>query len=151
MNRILVVIILIMAQCVPAVKFCFAAEDGGRPGAFLDFGASARSLGMGKTFAGVADDSSAVYWNPAGLAQLKCQELGAMYAALYEQTNYSFASYARPLERHGTIGIAIASLSSGDFKLRDDFNYDKGTAVACETAVIVSYAGRKLRLFLCRS
>ncbi|OGS17534.1 MAG: hypothetical protein A2219_04155 [Elusimicrobia bacterium RIFOXYA2_FULL_50_26] len=145
-NKAGIIITLIMAQCLPAFNACFAGEDGGRPGAFLSFGASARSLGMGKTFTGVADDSSAVYWNPAGLTQLTRQELGAMYAALYEQTNYSFASYGRPLEQYGSIGIAVASLSSSDFKLRDEFNYEKGVAGVYETAVIVSYAKRLLSM-----
>ncbi|MBI5778796.1 MAG: hypothetical protein HZA49_05015, partial [Planctomycetes bacterium] len=43
----------------------FAREDGGRPGAFLSYSAGARSLAMGKTFVGIADDASATYWNPA--------------------------------------------------------------------------------------
>jgi len=53
---------------IPPAK---AAEDGGRPDTFLSYAASARSLGMGKAHIGVADDASAIYWNPAGLQQIK--------------------------------------------------------------------------------
>lgn len=34
-------------------------------------GVGVRAMGMGGAFAGVADDFSALYWNPAGLAQLR--------------------------------------------------------------------------------
>ena len=38
-------------------------------------GAGARALGMGSAFVGVADDASALYWNPAGLARLENLDL----------------------------------------------------------------------------
>ncbi len=34
-----------------------------------------RAAGMGNAYAGVADDYSAIYWNPAGLAQIKDNEV----------------------------------------------------------------------------
>ncbi|MGA9116762.1 MAG: outer membrane protein transport protein [Bacteroidota bacterium] len=37
-------------------------------------GVGARSLGMGNAYTGVANDFSALYWNPAGLAQLEYGE-----------------------------------------------------------------------------
>jgi long-subunit fatty acid transport protein len=37
-------------------------------------GVGARSLGMGNAYTGVANDFSAIYWNPAGLAQLQFSE-----------------------------------------------------------------------------
>jgi long-chain fatty acid transport protein len=44
------------------------AQDEILPGKF--FGLGARAMGMGGAFVAVADDYSALYWNPAGLAQL---------------------------------------------------------------------------------
>jgi long-subunit fatty acid transport protein len=37
-------------------------------------GVGSRSLGMGNAYTGVANDFSAIYWNPAGLAQLQFSE-----------------------------------------------------------------------------
>ncbi len=37
-------------------------------------GFGARALGMGGAYTGVADDYSAIYWNPAGLAQIRKME-----------------------------------------------------------------------------
>ena len=39
------------------------------------FGVGARTMGMGGAFLGIADDSTALYWNPAGLAQIRKFEL----------------------------------------------------------------------------
>src|SRR5215468_8588160 len=39
-------------------------------GQFLKIGIGARAAGMGGAFVAVADDPSAVFWNPAGLARL---------------------------------------------------------------------------------
>jgi long-subunit fatty acid transport protein len=38
-------------------------------------GTGARALGMGGTYTGIADDYSAMWWNPAGLAQIKRIEM----------------------------------------------------------------------------
>ena len=130
----------------------FAREDGGRPGAFLQYGASARSLGMGKTFVGIADDASAIYWNPAGLAQITDREISTMFASLYEQTNFGFAAYAQPLvavdevmnENHnyGTLAGAIVNLSSAGFQLRDGANNSVGTGGISELAGMIAYANK---------
>jgi long-chain fatty acid transport protein len=38
-------------------------------------GPSARALGLGGTYTGIADDYSSIWWNPAGLAQIKRIEM----------------------------------------------------------------------------
>jgi long-subunit fatty acid transport protein len=41
---------------------------------YFGLGYGARSLGLGTAYSGVANDFSAVYWNPAGLGQIKQNE-----------------------------------------------------------------------------
>lgn len=55
-----------------------------------DFGVGARAMGMGGAFIGVADDSTALYWNPAGLAQIKSIEFfgGLSHERLETDTEY---------------------------------------------------------------
>jgi long-subunit fatty acid transport protein len=40
-----------------------------------ELGVGARAIGLGGAYTGVADDYSAMYWNPAGLAQVRRMEL----------------------------------------------------------------------------
>ena len=134
-------LLLTVAAITPsgALDRWLAREDGGQPGAFLRYGAGARAFGMGKTFVGVADDASTVYWNPAGLGQIARREVTALYATLYEETNYSFIGYAHPLAGSGTIGAAVISLDSKGFQLRDAFNDEMGEGSLSEMAGIVSF------------
>lgn len=46
-------------------------EGKGWPEAFESPGLGARALAMGGAFIGLADDRTAIYWNPAGLARLQ--------------------------------------------------------------------------------
>ncbi len=43
-------------------------------------GAGVRSLSMGGAFVGIADDNSAIYWNPAGMGQIKRMELNVGFS-----------------------------------------------------------------------
>ena len=145
MKNTLVALILIIQFC--AVQSAFGAvlpgasdECAGMPGAFLRFGSSARSLGMGKAFTAVADDAGAAYFNPAGLAVIREKELITMYSALYENTVYGYLGYVHPLNA-GSVGISIVSLASQGFQLRDEYNNPAGETGAGENAAIFSYSG----------
>lgn len=87
---------------------------GGEPAGFLQWGAGARSLGMGRAFLAVADDASATYWNPAAMVQLERKELTTMQATLFAETNLSFLSYVSPGSK-GAWGFNMTKLSSGGF------------------------------------
>lgn len=100
--------------------FSFAkGGSGGQAGQFLSYGAGARSLAMGGAFYAIADDASATYWNPAGLAQIERKELMAMQASLFEQTTLSFFSYVYPNASRGTFGISMTQLVSSGFEKID--------------------------------
>jgi hypothetical protein len=51
------------------------------------FGIGPRAMGMGGAFTAIADDTSAVYWNPAGLAQISSYEISISGAPVYFQNN----------------------------------------------------------------
>jgi len=49
----------------------------------------ARAICLGKTFISLADDPSAVYWNPAGLAVIERPQIGFGYVRLFQDTDFS--------------------------------------------------------------
>lgn len=75
----------------------FAADNAGTTsGAFLGLGLGARPLALGNAFVAVADDGSALFFNPAGLATLQKPELQSMYTNWFVDTKYGALSLAAP-------------------------------------------------------
>lgn len=88
--------------------------------AFDRIGVGARAKGMGDAFCAVADDVTAVYWNPAGLAKVKASGLSVMYRDLFGLglIDYTYAGYAQPGFGKGAVGftwIRLATSNSVDY------------------------------------
>ncbi len=67
-------------------------------GAFMENGAGARALAMGGAFTAVADDPSATFWNPAGLATMPRRELLAMHEEAFGGVvKRDFGAYVQPV------------------------------------------------------
>jgi hypothetical protein len=66
-------------------------------GEFLTLGVGARPLAMGGSYAAVADDSTAAYWNPAGLGRLNHSEASFMHSSLFGLDSFDFFNYVQPL------------------------------------------------------
>jgi hypothetical protein len=77
---------------------------------------------MGSAFAGLADDGSAAYWNPAGLATLGTHEVSAMHAEQFGSiVQYDFLSYATPIGAPGKAkqGLAVSLIRLGVDEIPD--------------------------------
>lgn len=89
-------------------------------GEFMAPGGGARALGMGGAFAAVANDASAVYWNPAGIAGIEKRQVLAMHAEQFgDLLNYNFASYVQPTSlvdeaRKPAFGFALIHMGDPD-------------------------------------
>ena len=78
-----------------------------------EIGVGARSLGLGRAYVSLADDASAIFTNPAGLACNKNLSLTSMSGALLGDINYVLIGAAdeSPLGKFG-IGYINASVTS---------------------------------------
>jgi len=78
-------------------------------------GAGARALGMGSAFVGVADDASALYWNPAGLSSLDGLNLALHHnewlAGIVQET----AEVAAPAGILGSLALSVDYVNYGTF------------------------------------
>jgi len=115
----------------------FCADSHAAP--YLRMGVGARALGMGGAFTAIADDATAAYWNPAGLAKIENIEATFMYAAnmaVDRQLNY-FA-YAHWL---GVGGLGVSWLNAGmmDMPHRDGSGTSLGTDDYADNAIMFSY------------
>jgi long-subunit fatty acid transport protein len=79
----------------------------------LEIPVNPRAIAMGQAFTAVADDSSAVYWNPAGLNQMQGSELLAEYDVFINTVTYNYLNGAFKLGNDLTMGFGLKLLGSG--------------------------------------
>jgi len=118
-----------------------AKDDGGVPGGFLRYGASARSLSLGNAVVGIADDVATAYWNPAGLAQLRTMEITAMGATMFNDTKYTFFALGMPTEKWGTFSLNGTFTSSGEYERATVFEDLSETFSEKEGILSLGYGG----------
>jgi len=147
LSRRLSALALAMVIAVPASAQVAGSVDntayGGSSGEFLLLGAGARGAALGGAFAALSTDISALYYNPAGLAQLS--RPGAMFStySYVADTRYSWVGMAFPLSG----GVRAVGISLGTFGFNDQPVYtvtdpdgDGRTYSVNETAVGFTYA-----------
>ena len=94
-----------------------ATDNAGTSAAnFLKIGVGARGNALGGAFVAQVNDFSALYWNPAGIANISSLEVGIAYTDWLLDINHSFLGVVYPLGPLGTIGLSFNSLSMGDME-----------------------------------
>ncbi len=119
--------LFIRAMCAAAVVSlvvgtpAFAQEDidntaiGTTSGEFLMLGAGARGAALGGSYAALANDIDALYWNPAGLALM--DRGGAMFSTYtyVAETRYNWAGIAFPFGGGSSaIGVQLGTFGFSD-------------------------------------
>jgi len=100
-----------------------ANDSFGQASDIFHVGAGARAMGMGGAFGGLADDASAPYYNPSGLAYLDEHQLMAMHAPLMMDSNLNYLATANPFgDKWGTVALSDILLLSNKFEVRDQYN-----------------------------
>ncbi len=87
---------------------------------FESAGASARAVGMGTAFVGVADDSAAVLFNPAGLAGLRQGDFSVHHLSGLGGNNQDVAVLALPVKQRFGLGIYAHYVNYGKFEGRSE-------------------------------
>jgi long-subunit fatty acid transport protein len=126
MSKNTLIAALAILLCLPV--FAFGQAKVGTAGAqFLKIGVSARSAGMGDAFIGVANDASALYYNPAGIANLENREIAATHIEYPADIQYEFIGLVWPTPQwYGAIGLATYWLHTDDM-LKTDYRHPRGT------------------------
>jgi len=130
MNKLIKMItgIILMGAILVCVRVTCRAD-------FEDLGVGARPIGMGNAYTALADDVNAIYYNPAGLAQLdECQftsGYGKLYWGLDDGSNLGsgFIGYAHPLYHWGTLGAGWLNLGLQGLYQENSFIFSYGNSL----------------------
>jgi hypothetical protein len=127
---------------------------------FLKEGTGAKAQALGGAFVGMADDATALYYNPAGLVALT-QESQAYDELLEKPLNptplnrftasyinylldfqYGFLGYIRDIDSATAVGISVAYQNYGSFTRLDREGTELGTFGASDFAFGLTYSKR---------
>lgn len=111
---------LAVAAALAAVAPRAHAANGEAGFAFLKLGVGARAMGMGSAFVAIADDPTALHWNPAGLATGGDGiRLTAMHNEWIDDFRQEYAAVTGPVGP-GTLGASFTGFYTSEFERRDD-------------------------------
>ncbi len=113
-----------------------AAKSGN---AFLDIGTGARAVAMGEAFTGIADDVSSIYWNPAGLGQMKNPQVLLMHNQWFQNVIFEYGAVAVPLWKGGVLGLSAIYVGYGSMDKLDESGQDVGSFTAYDLNISAAY------------
>lgn len=114
--------------------------------AFLLLAPDSRASGMGESGGGLADNSSAIFWNPAGIAFLTGSEVGFTHSNWLPQFNldmfYDYATYRQYVESlGGSVTASITFMNFGEFiQTGSDSPDEIGKFRSFDAALTLGYA-----------
>ncbi len=127
------------AQLIPVLG---SQRAGTAMAQFLKIGVGGRAVGMGESFVAVANDASALYWNPAGISQFEKNQV------IFSRTNWpvdvrhDFFGYVHHLGSENSFGLSITALHTDDFEETTEFQpFGTGNFVSFgDIAIGLTYA-----------
>ncbi len=124
MKKFIIILILCYAF-VDVNAQLFPTLGGQRAGIstaqFLKIGVGARASALGDAFVAIANDVSALYWNPAGLVQFKNDEIIFSHNKWVVDINHDFLGGVYHFGGNYAIGLAVTGLSMDDMPVTTEF------------------------------
>jgi len=110
---------------------------------FLQIEPDSRGAGMGNTGVAISDNASAVFWNPAGLAFQRGNQISITHASWLPEFNadlfYDYLVGKYYVEGIGTIGGHITFLNLGEQQRTDETGLELGRFNSYEVSAGISY------------
>lgn len=147
MKKLINALIMIFIMSIIGISIVSAQDYSTSAGRFLLLGGGARANALGGAYSAVAEDGTAITWNPAGLGAIKAFEVSFMHMMYDKDIGYEYAVSTVPLE-FGTFGFnfiymgmtPLAEMAEGDTTGNSIDYYDM--------AVSLSF-GKEFANFLC--
>jgi len=140
----LVKVLLIALTFIGINRTAFAQGEAAVP--FLLLAPDSRAGGIGESGSGLADNSAAIFWNPAGIAFLTGTELSITHSNWLPQFNldlfYDYLTYRQYIEEiDGSVTASITYMNFGEFQRTLESGPEVvGTFRSFDAALTLGYA-----------
>ncbi len=114
----IILLLLLMSEWLFGQYSKNVTNVGTTAATFLEIGVGARAIGMGGAFVATANDVSAMYWNPAGIAQLNRMQAIFVHTDWLVDITYDYAGMVFPLAGFGVVGMNLTTLNMGEMQVR---------------------------------
>jgi len=116
---------------------------------FLKIGVGGRAAALGESFIAISDDASALYWNPAGLAQFKKNQVIFSHNIWVVDINHDFIGVVYHLDNDNSFGASLTALTMDDMPVTTEFSpFGTGEYFGySDIAISLSYARRMTEQF----
>jgi long-subunit fatty acid transport protein len=151
-NKILYILLLFFV-CTSARAQLFPVLGDQRAGIstaqFLKIGVGGRAAALGESFIAISDDASALYWNPAGLAQFDKNQLIISHNIWVVDINHDFIGVVYHLDSDNSFGASLTAVTMDDMPVTTEFApFGNGEYFGfSDIAISVSYARKMTQQF----
>ena len=122
----IITILLSLLFTVKSSAQLFPTLGGQRAGIsslqFLKIGVGGRASAMGDAFIAIADDASALYWNPAGLVFAKQNEVMFSHNSWVADISQEYLAAFYKFSDNDAVGISLTFLQMDDMKVTNEVN-----------------------------
>jgi len=140
MKKLIILLIVIIIQ---AASFAGDFSKVGTAAAqFLKIGVGARAMGLGGSFTALANDVSTLYWNPAGITNLRGFSFAVTHTEWFANISHDFAGVVYSLSSSDIIALNVIALNTGEQEVTT-VTQPEGTGVyydVSDLAIGLSYA-----------
>jgi long-subunit fatty acid transport protein len=125
MKKILSIIVVILILSANSFGQLFPVLGEQRAGIstaqFLKIGVGGRASALGDAFVAIANDASALYWNPAGLTQFNDDQIIFSHNKWVVDINHDFLGAVYHLDETNTFGVSFVALTMQDMPVTTEF------------------------------
>lgn len=124
-------------------KVTFSADEGTLAASFMKIDSSARPAALAGAFSALADDATAIHYNPAGIGFLNQKEVSFSHNEWFESIRLESLSYAHPVGDKWTLGLGVNYLFTDSVRETTSTGvYTGDTFSGSGGTIMVGIAGR---------
>lgn len=127
-------------------------KKGSSAAQFLEIGIGARALSMGSAFTAIANDATALYWNPAGITQLSQASVSGTHTEWFADMSLDYIAALVPVGNGQQIGVSLTVFNAVEKQIVRTVAYPQGTGEyysAVDIALALSYGLKITDRFAC--